>query len=353
MYEDKTYGNLLEEALSLIKDNILKGEGSFVYNPISVLAFELEKIYRQLDYLRLQLDPETADYESLESMAKARGIYPDAATCAQFRMTADAACPDGARFSLQGYLFVVTGKAENDYIVTCTTPGSGPNKLRGAVTPVDYVEGLKKAEITELLVAGSEMSTREQLLEKYMQSFTTQAFGGNRADYEAHLKTFEGVGGCRVFPCWNGATTVKCVLIGSDDGPLSEHLVSEIQEAMCPVPLMGYGIAPIGHDVTVLSVRTVAVNVTATITFEEEKSWADTGEAIKAAIEAYLLSIRKEWSELDDDAGAVVYIRRIDAAVLGVPGVVDIADTTLNGTAENLTLDAEEIPVMGEVSGGE
>lgn len=353
MYEDRTFDNLLSEGLKQIPDNILKGEGSFVYAPVAVLAYELEKLYRQLDYLRRQSDPETADYDSLILMARARGILPDEASAARFRLVADGKVFTGARFSLSGFVFTVTGTIDSDYIVTCRTTGSAPNNLRGAVTPVDYVEGLTGASITEVLAAGSDASTQEELLERYLESFRIQAFGGNRTDYIQHLTAFEGVGGCRVFPCWNGAGTVKCVLIGSDFGTLSELLVSQIQEKMCPAPLMGYGIAPIGHDVTVQSVSGVKINVTVQITYADGKSWSDAGEAVKKAIGDYLLSIRQEWAEAEKESEeTVVYIRRIEAAILTVPDVVDIANTTLNGDSGNLTLKPEEIPLDGEVTEG-
>ena len=45
-----------------------------------------------------------------------------------------------------------------------------------------------------------------------------------------------------------------------------------------------------------------------------------------------------------------VYIAKLQAAVLDVPGVVDITETQLNGSATNLILDWNQIPVVGEVS---
>ncbi len=351
MYEERTYQSLLEEGLSLIRDNILKGEGSFVYNPVSVLAFELEKIYRQLDYLRLQLDPATADFENLILMAAARGIYPEDAVAARFKMEADAKVPMGTRFSMSGLAFVTTGTTEDGkYAITCTTPGSAPNNLRGELTAIDHVPGLKSARIVDILVAGSDATTREELLTRYLESFDVQAFGGNRTDYKRHLESEDGVGGCRVFPCWNGPTTVKCVLIGSDYGALSEELVTQIQAKMCPVPLKGYGIAPIGHDVTVESVKAVRMNVKLTVTYADGKSWADAEEAVRQAIEEYLLTIRQAWKDAEsEDEKSVVYLRRIEAAVLTVADIVDVT-AVLNDAGENVTLNGDEIPVAGDVT---
>ena len=41
---------------------------------------------------------------------------------------------------------------------------------------------------------------------------------------------------------------------------------------------------------------------------------------------------------------------QIETRILSVTGIVDIANTRINGTASNLTLNKYEIPVLGGVS---
>ena len=71
--------------------------------------------------------------------------------------------------------------------------------------------------------------------------------------------SFDGIGGAKIYPAWNGPGTVKAVLIGADYAPVSEYLIQEIQEAMMPVPAEGYGIAPIGHTVDIASAIGVSI----------------------------------------------------------------------------------------------
>ena len=59
--------------------------------------------------------------------------------------------------------------------------------------------------------------------------------------------------------------------------------------------------------------------------------------------------MRKEWA---DSAHLVVRISQMETRLLGVPGVVDIQDTRINGSGSNLILGQYEIPVFGSVSGG-
>jgi uncharacterized phage protein gp47/JayE len=46
----------------------------------------------------------------------------------------------------------------------------------------------------------------------------------------------------------------------------------------------------------------------------------------------------------------MVYVSRLEAAVLEVTGVMDITNTSLNGSTSNLTLLWNQIPVKGTVT---
>ena len=48
----------------------------------------------------------------------------------------------------------------------------------------------------------------------------------------------------------------------------------------------------------------------------------------------------------------VVRIASIDAAIMGIKGVLDVAGTEINGAGKNLELTEYEIPVMGVVTYG-
>lgn len=56
------------------------------------------------------------------------------------------------------------------------------------------------------------------------------------------------------------------------------------------------------------------------------------------------------WADGDSSTKTTVYVAKLQAAVLDVPGVVDITETQLNGATGNLILDWDQIPVVGEVS---
>ena len=107
MYESKTYSALLQYALNEIRAGVQTGEGYLVYNAISALAYELEKIYIQLDYIMDQSHADTADLEELIEIAKDRGIYQKKATNAYVEIKGNTVIPIGTRFSLKSFNYRV------------------------------------------------------------------------------------------------------------------------------------------------------------------------------------------------------------------------------------------------------
>ena len=351
MYEEMTYDYILADAKAEAGDGIQKGEGSLVFNALSVLAFELEKLYIEANYILNEGFADTADMEGLVRIAANRGLTRKPATNAYVSITANVALPIGWRASLKGYNYIVTEELDSTnhiYKAMCEEAGSGPNELLGQLTPIDYVDGLTSAVITQVLIAGDDDETQEELYRRYLESFSTEAFGGNITAYKTIVNAMDGVGGCKVYPVWDGVGTVKVVVQAADGGVPSTYLINQIQEALVPTDGgTGYGFAPIDHDVTVAAVTPVTVNVTTSITYTAGYSWATIGDQITAAVEGYIKSIAEAWPEGDARTEALVYVSRLEAAVLNVTGVTDIQGTTLNGSTTNLHLDSDEIPVMG------
>lgn len=144
--------------------------------------------------------------------------------------------------------------------------------------------------------------------------------------------------------------TVHVVITDSDDyGEASSTLVQYVQQTLDPEETAGegYGLAPIGHVVSVASASPVSIEVKTTVTFEEGHNWSNTKAAIAEAVDAYFLELRKNWSETSQ---TIVRVSQIENRILGVDGVVDVTGTKLNGTASNMTLTEFCIPKLGGVS---
>ena len=256
----------------------------------------------------------------------------------------------GARFSLNLLNYVVTEKISNGvYKLQCETAGYDGNVESGALIPIEYIEGLETATLTDVLVPGEDEEDTEHLRQRYYDSLNSQAFGGNITDYKEKTNSLDGVGGVKVYPVWDGGGTVKLVIINSDFEKPSEVLVNSVQTIIDPTQNQGngVGIAPIGHIVTVLGCNETVVNVATRITIQEGWNWEALKPYAEQAIDDYFKELASDWASLDN---IIVRISQIEIRLLNLTGVLDIADTTLNGVAHNLTVEADNIPKRGNVT---
>lgn len=339
-----TFDEILGRMLDKVPADIDKREGSIIYDALAPCATELAKMYVQLAQFRDECFADTAGRDYLVRRAAERGISPKPATSAILAAEFNVNVPTGSRFSLDGLNYVVT--AEN--VVTCETAGSEGNRHFGTVIPIDHIEGLETASITAVLIPGEDEESTEAFRKRYMSSLDQQAFGGNITDYKQKTVSLDGVGGVKVYPVWNGGGTVKLVIINSDWGEPAQELVEQVQSAIDPTQDgHGAGLAPIGHIVTVEGVNEVKINISAQITWEDGWNYTAAKPQIESAVDGVLRSLAQDWA---DSSALIVRISRIEQAILGCAGVVDITGTALNGTSSNLTLGADQIPVRGDIS---
>ncbi|MGG0718667.1 baseplate J/gp47 family protein [Robertmurraya massiliosenegalensis] len=352
---DAEYEDLLEQKLADIDPSLDKREGSIIYNAIAANTAEISQMLVTIKDFIDEGFADTASREYLVRRAAERGISPAEATKAKLKGVFNLDVPIGSRFSLDDLNYVVTDKiATGEYVLECETEGNIGNDYLGALIPIDYIDGLTSAELTEILIPGEDEEDTEVFRDRYFRSFNSTAFGGNRADYKEKVNAINGVGGVRVYRAWNGGGTVKLVIINSVYEVPSQVLVDTVQEQVDPLNAQseGLGIAPIDHIVTVFPVETRAIDVQLNITYQDGWTWADIESNVLSVIDEYFKSLAEEWAKSEDDnAGVIVRVSQIETRLLNVAGVLDIADTLLNGASSNIQLDATSIPIRGDVSG--
>lgn len=392
---DVTYTEILERMLERVSDKFDKREGSVIFDTHSPTALELEILYVELNTLIAEAYGDTASREFLIMRCKERGITPYKATHAVLKgeFTPTTIDVTGKRFNIGSMNFIVLEKiADGEYQVQCESPGIVGNQQMGTMIPIDYIEGLETAELTEILIPGEDEEDTEDLRQRYFTSFNEKAFGGNVQDYLAKTNAIPGVGSTKVTRVWNNdlrpaemipsaavktwydtikptlsgepaawletvfnaaadkklttGGTVLLTILNSDYGVASDTLIQTVQETIDPNENAGegYGIAPIGHIVTVESAKIQNVTVTTNITFDVGYSWSNLQSSINEVVSNYLLELRKSWA---DSPYLVVRISQIETRLLGVKGIVDIDSTKINGASDNLTLGKYEVPMFG------
>lgn len=391
---DVTYEEILERMLARVNDKFDKREGSIVFDTHSPAAIELQRLYIELNTLISEAYGDTASRGFLILRCQERGISPHPATNAILKGVFTPSTVDvlGKRFNIGTLNYVVTEKiSDGEYQVQCETAGMIGNQYLEQMIPIEYIDGLETATLTELLIPGEDEEDTEVLRDRYFASFEEKAFDGNRADYINKTNAIPGVGSTKVTRVWNGdispasmipnetvqswynsslsslppavrswitavytaakdlklttGGTVLITILNSNFDVANETLLNLVKETLDPDEYTGegYGLAPIGHVVNVVSAEAVEITVKTTITFDVGYSWSNLQTSIDEVIENYLLELRRTWADEDH---LIVRISQIETRLLGIKGIVDINGTTINGAADNLTLGKYEVPVF-------
>ena len=353
MYEHMRYEDILQRMLDRVPNNMDKREGSIIYDALAPAAVELQNMYIELDTIMNESFADTASREYLIRRASERGITPEPATNAILKGVFTPTTIDvlGERFSHGKLNYVAIEKiTDGEYKMQCETVGVDGNTNFGQMIPIEYIEGLETAKLTEILIPGEDEEDTEVFRERYLKSFESQAFGGNIADYKRKTNAIGGVGGVKVTPAWNGGGTVKLTIINSEFKVPSDELIEVVQNEIDPVGHSGEGMgfAPIGHVVTVTGVNSSAININCNITYQPGWDWESAKNYILSGIDQYLHELHKEWEESEN---LIVRISQLESKILACEGVLDISGTTLNGSSSNLSFDVNEIPIRGTVNG--
>jgi len=351
VYEHITYEMILQRMLDKVPYTIDKREGSIIYNALAPVAAEVMQMYIEADGILNETFADTASRPYLIKRAAERGVTPNLASNAILKGVFNENVPIASRFSLDDLNYIVTEKIDDlQFRLMCEVKGAEGNKHFGSLIPIDYIDGLTSAELTEVLIPGEDEEDTESLRIKYFSTLDSQAFGGNIADYKEKVNKIQGVGGVKVYPVWNGGGTVKLVIINSQYQKPSNELINEVQTIIDPIwnQGQGVGLAPIGHIVTVFGISEDVIHISTNITYQEGWTWDDIKDYVEGVIDDYFLELNQIWA-LNDNV--IVRISQIESRLLNLSGILDISGTSINGIQENLVLGADSIAVRGDVIG--
>lgn len=406
MFENQTYEALLKRALARVPPAMDKREGSMVMNGVAPSMAELAQLYIAADFVFTATYLATAPREYLVKRAADRNMEPKPASPAVFRAEFNIEVPTGTRFSCEDLNFIVTSRMDPEHDtgtglshqVTCETAGALANSYAGTLIPIEYVDGLTRAELVELLIPGDDEEETEAFRQRVLDSFQSQAFGGNQADYKEKVLAMPGVGDVKIHPVWNGdlrpaelipgesvkawfeasvsalepavaawvtavytaakdklltvGGTVKLVIMASNNTVPSTTLLDEIQTAVDPTQNAGegLGLAPIGHVVQVAGVERETVDITLNLTYASGWSWEAVKSYVETVLDDYFDELAQSWAASEY---LTVRISQIESRILSECSamVTDIGGTKINGLEANLVLGPDSIPARGALNG--
>lgn len=365
-FSNAQYRSILAYMLSQISDEYDKRDTSPIPTAVSPAAYVFEGFFISLNMVQRQAFFQTATGESLDLLAPLASVSRKQATAAIRKGEFDTAIPIGTRFSTingsDSINFVVISAlgAGHAYRLQAETPGSIGNVYSGPILPIDTIQGLSSARLSNILIPGDDTETDDELRARILAALNSRAFGGNVAQYVEEIEKLDGVGAVQVYPTWKGGGTVLCSVLGADWLPASADLVQTIQNAIDPVPNSGkgLGLAPIGAKVTISAPEKLDVSVSAAVELSPGYALETVQNSVSAALDSYLLSIRKGWAVNTSQTGlaysASVYLARVSAAIIMAEGIVNVTDVQLNGEPTDLFLTEtgalQQIPVTGTVT---
>ncbi len=348
MFENQTFEMIIQRMLERTSNEVDKRDGAIIYDAGAMTAKELQEMYIALDSIILETFPETASRSNLIRRAEEYGVYPYEATYAILKGVFSKDIPIGSRFSLGELNYKAIQRiAPGVYEMQCETVGVIGNTQFGALIPIEYIDGLRTAELTEVLIPGEEEEPTEEFRIRFFLTRKQIPYGGNRDDYTQKVMSIQGVGGVKAYRTPAGGGTVGITIIDSDFNPPTSVLIDEVQTIVDPIVNSGegLGVAPFGHRVTVKSIETVPINIYLKLVLSNV-TLGQLQYEVEETIAEYLLTLRKEWSNT-----AIVIVRQlhIESRLLDITGVHDVIESTINGTDSNLLLLKDQVPILGTV----
>jgi uncharacterized phage protein gp47/JayE len=345
LFEDQTVEVIRERMLASFPPNIDKRENSIAYDAVAPAASEMAELYAALDvFIRLAF-PDTASGEYLRRRARDFGVNWKEATLAirkgVFKDTtgANLDVPIGSRYTFNSLTFEAIERISlGVFKMQSESKGLVGNDGTGPLLPIEPIANLGSAEITEVLSAGVEEETDDELRERLMRQVRRQATSGNAYHYEQWALEVSGVGGVRVIPVWNGGGTVKVVILSPEKRTPSQTIVDEVYnyiESVRPV---------LAGTLTVIGATEVAINVTATITLADGSTIAEVTEQFNEALKVYLQSLAFK------EGDALIRYSRIANLLLDIPLIIDYQNLLVNGAMANIQPADDAVGVVGVVN---
>lgn len=324
-----TYEYILKRALSRISSNVDKRQGSVIFDAVAPACAELAQIYISLENVLEASFADTAPREYLILRAKETGIKPYDATFSVCRGIFNIEIPIGTRFNIDKINFKVTEKInDNEYKLQCETAGSEGNKHLGTLVPIDYIQGLSTAELTEVIIPGEDEESTEDFRQRYFEEVQSEAFGGNASSYKTWVKEMEGVGMAKAERGSKGGY-VNVYITTPDLSAPSEELLKSIKEKLDPKEQegLGAGIAPIGHIVTVKAAEAFNISVSVTLSLNEDYTIEGIKSTIMEKLKSYINNVNKKW----ENESIKIYSAQLLVEILNISGINNISLLTING----------------------
>lgn len=348
--------------LANLPPDIDKTEGGFAYDFTKPAALEAAEMMIDINEAVQLYFPEWAYGTFLDKHAREVGLQRRGATCAEtdLRVTGS----EGTVIPV-GFLFATTSTEEAENVefattaevtleagpttvhVRCTEAGLSGNVPQNSITLMSTpMSGIQTVNNPEAATGGTEEESDEDLAARIKDRDLNQdsSFVGNDSDYRRWAMEVNGVGTVNVIPEWQGkgTGTVKLIIMDSNGAPANPTLLKQVEDhIMGPDGDRSARLAPIGAILTVVTATAMDISISARVTLQE-------GADIDTVTTAFKQNALRYFEEAKE-AGYVLWTR-VGSVLSATQGVYDYTELTIDGGTDNLPIEAEDYPSLGEVT---
>ena len=340
MFSNQTYEAIKQRILDNINIDIDKREGSFTSNMVAPIVEELAKAYINMsDILSLGFIEDNFD-TFLDKRVSEFGVYRKQGSKAIGEIKVEgkdgATIENGTIIKTNDLYFTVLNDIElpndNTIYVEANEVGYKYNLL--ANTEFELVQ--KNEKITRLVneinfTNGVDIETDEDLRKRFVKVINNPSTSGNKNHYEEWALEVNGVGRAVIYPLWDGNGTVKVMIIGNDNKPVTEEIVEacrlHIEENM-----------PIGCQLTVITPSLLSVTIKADIGLKEGYELEDIKLEFEASLNEYLKDVTNELT-----------YSKVYGLLVNLAGIGDISNFLINDNNINIAISEDKVINISEI----
>lgn len=359
--DEETDEEIMQRMLDEIPNDIDKSEGSFIWDALKGPSIELAKTIEGIrEGLRRAFTATTFD-RYLDIKAAEKGLIRQEAVKAvgrvRFTGKSGTIIPKGTRVATPADN--ITAAVEFETIEQGMINASQTAEIPIRAIEAGEIGNVFANDISVILpgisgvisvtndlrtTGGLNTEDDESLRQRIFEENQKDEGSGNIDDYKTWAKEIIGVGTVVVEPLWNGPNTVRVIVFDRSGESASESLINDVQKHLDPKQDgSGEGKAPVGAIVTVTTVAVEMINVTIP-GLQLNSNY--TLDQVKQMINESL----KIFFQQEIDAGSVIRMRSVEAALIKLDGVFDFDDILLNGEKANITLPSTKTAGLGSVT---
>lgn len=360
------FDEALERMRGWLESPLSKIEGTFSMFNIRAVAQESAFLQNAMEIVRDNYSIDSASGAYLDKKALDEGMSRKYAQPARGRVLFSGVkdtiiplgtvvlAPDyGVRFvTIEAGVIGTDGSVS--VAVQCESVGVSGNVPVGAVSKLaESLSGVSGVSNEVPMDDGADRESDAAFRARIYAKCRYPATSGNKQCYVNWASEVSGVGAVKVFGKRDmidlgmdvSRFNVRVSVLDAEKTPASAAVLQQVKNHLDPSDGGGDGVAPVGAVVEVTTAKEKVVDVSAKVSLG---TLAGSVEAVKAAFEAVLEAYFAEIAYDGKTEGVSPAL--IGYRLLGVPGVVDYAEMTLNGGTSAVQLGVEEVLKLGTVT---